>query len=73
MGDFRIISEDVIVASNKASYDFLKSNYPSLSTTESVVKSQVNELLEGYVIPPEDKESMVSSIQRNGMSIRYTA
>ncbi len=73
MSDFRIISEDVIVPCAKVSHDWLRAEYPGLASTESVVKSQVSELLKGYVIPPEDKESMISSIQRNGMSIRYTA
>ena len=73
MSDFRIISEDIIVPCAKVSHDWLKSEYPDLVSTKAVVKSQVNELLQGYVIPPEGKESMLSSIQRNGMSIRYTA
>jgi len=73
VSDFRIISEDVIVPCAKVSHDWLKSEYPDLVSTEAVVKSQVSELLQGYVIPPETKVSMLSSIQRNGMSIRYTA
>ena len=73
MSDFHITPEDIIIPKNSSSQAWFIEQYPDLDSTQIIRRKQsTKEVRNGFVIPPEDKESMVLSIERNGMRILYT-
>ena len=71
--DFHITPDDVIIPVNQDSQAWLSEQYPSLEATQIIRrKFSTKEVRNGFVMPSEDKENMVASIERGGMSILYT-